>query len=66
MLRNKGIEAKMIDERKMINPLELMIKFPYKIEKMMKKLYGKKLAREIAMGRNIIKMMQKNYENKNE
>lgn len=35
--------------------MQVQIKMSYKTQKLFKKLYGKNLAREIAIGRNLLK-----------
>lgn len=43
--------------------MDLQMKMSYKTEKLMKKLYGKQLSREIAFGRKMVKMMKEIYAN---
>jgi len=45
----------------MSNDLTISLKLPYKNQKIMKKLYGKHLGREIAIGRKLIKLISMNY-----
>ena len=44
-----------------MNSLETSFKMSYLTQKKMKKMQGKLTAYEIALGRNIIKMIRKNY-----
>jgi hypothetical protein len=41
--------------------MNLQMKMNYKTEKAMKKSYGKNLGREIALGKILIKLLNKNY-----
>jgi len=41
--------------------MECQLKLSYKQKKLFNKMKGKLTAREIAMGRNLIKMIRKNY-----
>lgn len=45
------------------NGLTISIKLPYKTQKMMKKLHGKYLGREIAIGRKLVKLLKSKYNN---
>jgi hypothetical protein len=47
-------------------PLSVSFKMNYKTQKRMKKLYGKKLARDIAFGRLLRKTILKTYVKPNE
>jgi hypothetical protein len=43
------------------SPLEFKMKLSYKKEKEIKKMMGKNTAREIAFGRNMVKLLRKKY-----
>ena len=47
-----------------LNPLETKIKLNYRTEKLIKKINGKQTARELAFGKNILKMIKENYKDK--
>jgi len=42
--------------------MNFQIKMNYKTQKLMKKLYGKNLARELAFGKNLVKFLKGNYQ----